>query len=159
VRTSRSKEITMRCPNCHDNAAADISGIHARTFALGFAALIARRESTSKGDHRSFAEYGYAEALEDVESHGSPDSLVGSTCPSRLRRFSDSRSTRLARPWSLRSALGPPACSQSLHRRDIERGMLSVTRSRGLAHQWCRTRPEAFACQSATRRHDRHGPA
>jgi hypothetical protein len=77
----------MRCSNCHNNAAADISGIPAKTFALGFAALICATvgfESKSKGDHRSLAEYGYAEALGDVESHGSPDSLAASTCPSRL---------------------------------------------------------------------------
>jgi hypothetical protein len=79
-------EITMRRSNRQANAGADMSGIPALPFALGFVALIcvtiAGFVSTCKGDQRNPADYGYAEALDHAQSHISPDgNIAAATCP------------------------------------------------------------------------------
>lgn len=74
----------MRCSNRHADAAGDMSGFPRKSFAVGFAAVICMTivgfESTSGGDQRDFAEYGYAEALEEPHSHSSPNDLATETC-------------------------------------------------------------------------------
>jgi hypothetical protein len=96
--------------NRHANAGADISGIPAISFALGFVALICVTVvgfvSTSKGDQRNLTDYGYSEALDDPQSHGSPDSMKAGTCPAASAETLDGASSPARETMSSQIGLG-----------------------------------------------------
>jgi hypothetical protein len=93
-----------QCWRRHIGDSGDILCARVRGFDLG---EVVGFVSTSNGDQRNLTDYGYSEALDDAQSHGSPDSMKAGTCPAASAETLDGASSPARETMISQIGLGP----------------------------------------------------